>query len=111
MNTHEAFSSVLARGARRRGGGVGPGAVSIAADHHGRALSAGGYRRPHRAAGGCCHGEGAEESGRGAEQDGRAVRRSEEHTSELQSLTNLVCRLLLEKKNTMARAEVSEGKS
>src|SRR5438093_2329333 len=31
----------------------------------------------------------------------RVVRafRSEEHTSELQSLTNLVCRLLLEKKN------------
>src|SRR5258706_12095489 len=27
-----------------------------------------------------------------------ANRRSEEHTSELQSLTNLVCRLLLEKK-------------
>src|SRR5437016_10068142 len=27
------------------------------------------------------------------------VLRSEEHTSELQSLTNLVCRLLLEKKN------------
>src|ERR1019366_8930912 len=27
------------------------------------------------------------------------VQRSEEHTSELQSLTNLVCRLLLEKKN------------
>src|SRR5438046_7317481 len=27
------------------------------------------------------------------------VSRSEEHTSELQSLTNLVCRLLLEKKN------------
>src|SRR5262249_61879712 len=27
-------------------------------------------------------------------------RRSEEHTSELQSLTNLVCRLLLEKTNT-----------
>src|SRR5438046_6955360 len=27
-----------------------------------------------------------------------AIRRSEEHTSELQSLTNLVCRLLLEKK-------------
>src|SRR5215213_10987539 len=26
------------------------------------------------------------------------MRRSEEHTSELQSLTNLVCRLLLEKK-------------
>src|SRR5262249_57855139 len=30
-------------------------------------------------------------------------RRSEEHTSELQSLTNLVCRLLLEKKNSEAR--------
>src|SRR5258706_8583034 len=29
-----------------------------------------------------------------------AVARSEEHTSELQSLTNLVCRLLLEKKKT-----------
>src|SRR5437016_9985406 len=28
-----------------------------------------------------------------------ALVRSEEHTSELQSLTNLVCRLLLEKKN------------
>src|SRR2546430_4196569 len=29
----------------------------------------------------------------------RALRRSEEHTSELQSQSNLVCRLLLEKKN------------
>src|SRR5437016_7972314 len=29
-----------------------------------------------------------------------SVIRSEEHTSELQSLTNLVCRLLLEKKKT-----------
>src|SRR2546430_4325227 len=28
------------------------------------------------------------------------ARRSEEHTSELQSQSNLVCRLLLEKKNT-----------
>src|SRR5262249_60600095 len=28
-----------------------------------------------------------------------SAHRSEEHTSELQSLTNLVCRLLLEKKN------------
>src|SRR5258706_7387186 len=32
----------------------------------------------------------------------RKVARSEEHTSELQSLTNLVCRLLLEKKKTYA---------
>src|SRR5437016_10810316 len=30
----------------------------------------------------------------------RRAGRSEEHTSELQSLTNLVCRLLLEKKKT-----------
>ena len=29
--------------------------------------------------------------------------RSEEHTSELQSLTNLVCRLLLEKKKKQIR--------
>src|SRR5262249_59070421 len=29
----------------------------------------------------------------------RSSSRSEEHTSELQSLTNIVCRLLLEKKN------------
>src|SRR5438093_6331064 len=32
------------------------------------------------------------------------VARSEEHTSELQSLTNLVCRLLLEKKKIMIPA-------
>src|SRR5699024_12842793 len=31
--------------------------------------------------------------------DGDAIRRSEEHTSELQSRFDLVCRLLLEKKN------------
>src|SRR2546430_10171506 len=35
--------------------------------------------------------------------DGSEVYRSEEHTSELQSQSNLVCRLLLEKKKT-ARA-------
>src|SRR2546430_5063310 len=32
--------------------------------------------------------------------DGRLAERSEEHTSELQSQSNLVCRLLLEKKKT-----------
>src|SRR5437016_7297947 len=36
---------------------------------------------------------------RGREPSTRSEGRSEEHTSELQSLTNLVCRLLLEKKN------------
>src|SRR5262249_60677238 len=37
---------------------------------------------------------------RGGELHRDAGARSEEHTSELQSLTNLVCRLLLEKKKT-----------
>src|SRR2546425_4965225 len=36
--------------------------------------------------------------------------RSEEHTSELQSLAYLVCRLLLEKKKTKTRREVSDSK-
>src|SRR5262249_61451581 len=35
---------------------------------------------------------------RDSQQTGHDAARSEEHTSELQSLTNLVCRLLLEKK-------------
>src|SRR5262249_58337550 len=34
----------------------------------------------------------------------RESARSEEHTSELQSLTNIVCRLLLDKKKTYRRA-------
>src|SRR5260370_32729677 len=48
--------------------------------------------------------------GRGADADakqhpeGAQTERSEEHTSELQSHLNLVCRLLLEKKNTTYRA-------
>src|SRR5438132_2641112 len=37
---------------------------------------------------------------------GAARSRSEEHTSELQSHSDLVCRLLLEKKNTARRAAV-----
>src|SRR2546430_11407588 len=35
------------------------------------------------------------------------LRRSEEHTSELQSQSNLVCRLLLEKKKNLQRVAVS----
>src|SRR5438093_5651950 len=35
--------------------------------------------------------------------------RSEEHTSELQSLTNLVCRLLLEKKKTNRRHKPTQA--
>src|SRR2546430_12495185 len=36
---------------------------------------------------------------------GTARHRSEEHTSELQSQSNLVCRLLLEKKNNSTRRQ------
>src|SRR2546427_4477822 len=43
--------------------------------------------------------------GAGNEREGRA--RSEEHTSELQSQSNLVCRLLLEKKNNKTRTTLS----
>src|SRR2546430_6463325 len=39
---------------------------------------------------------------------GRAASRSEEHTSELQSQSNLVCRLLLEKKKTTMTALLSD---
>src|SRR2546430_9146578 len=39
----------------------------------------------------------------------RALRRSEEHTSELQSQSNLVCRLLLEKKKTLLAHVCHDG--
>src|SRR5258705_2856651 len=38
---------------------------------------------------------------------GRVATRSEEHTSELQSLRHLVCRLLLEKKKNMQTAVIT----
>src|SRR2546430_10348744 len=41
-----------------------------------------------------------------AEQDELALARSEEHTSELQSQSNLVCRLLLEKKKKKQRPNI-----
>src|SRR5437899_10527211 len=40
----------------------------------------------------------------GNSRDGNGAARSEEHTSELQSLRHLVCRLLLEKKNATVDA-------
>src|SRR2546425_1792397 len=40
----------------------------------------------------------------------RCLRRSEEHTSELQSLAYLVCRLLLEKKKTRKNSLTSRQK-
>src|SRR5687767_15738725 len=52
-----------------------------------------GPRRPRRWCGGT-----RRPRGRGRVRRGRRVPRSEEHTSELQSLAYLVCRLLLEKK-------------
>src|SRR2546430_9944384 len=42
-----------------------------------------------------------------AHQDERVVRRSEEHTSELQSQSNLVCRLLLDKKTQTSDGPIS----
>src|SRR5256885_10247352 len=59
-------------------------------------------RRP--PAGGALHAQGPRrkhEDRLAPHGQGRARRRSEEHTSELQSPCNLVCRLLLEKKNTL----------
>src|SRR2546426_4417980 len=63
-----------------------------------------GRHRPRR---GGAHGPTAA----GNEGDVRCVRgglRSEEHTSELQSPCNLVCRLLLEKKKKNKRYDLSE---
>src|SRR5256886_6681888 len=40
---------------------------------------------------------------------GSLVRRSEEHTSELQSQSNIVCRLLLEKKNVTNTVRARRG--
>src|SRR5688572_31893090 len=42
---------------------------------------------------------------------GERIHRSEEHTSELQSQSNLVCRLLLEKKKKKQNMSLSERKS
>src|SRR5205814_6172501 len=52
--------------------------------------------------------------GVGAEEEARlavAEFRSEEHTSELQSLRHLVCRLLLEKKKTFVASYPSKNRS
>src|SRR5260370_3729759 len=40
-----------------------------------------------------------------------APARSEEHTSELQSHLNLVCRLLLEKKTKLLRSSLEQGRT
>src|SRR5688572_31481719 len=55
--------------------------------------SAGSATEPHR----------VREGERLDRHEGKRVVRSEEHTSELQSQSNLVCRLLLEKKNELVK--------
>src|SRR5437016_8759580 len=62
--------------------------VVLRVDHHGRESAVLGRGPDHR---------------RATDVDVLDDLRSEEHTSELQSLTNLVCRLLLEKKKKRTR--------
>src|SRR5204863_10136897 len=75
----------------RRRGRRGRGEHGRAADGHARAGRR--LRRDRSSKGGPAHGDGRRP------ERGRALHaRSEEHTSELQSRRDLVCRLLLEKK-------------
>src|SRR5437868_9927279 len=75
-----------------------PGAAVPAQHLHGADTDAGATRPPPRGCQGL--GPGHRLRGRRAE-PGAAERRSEEHTSELQSRFDLVCRLLLEKKKNI----------
>src|SRR3989441_6316870 len=84
------FETSGSRGERARNSPYGPGGEPVPAGSAGPRHGA--ARRVHRR---------AEPRGRQARSDESARRsraRSEEHTSELQSLAYLVCRLLLEKK-------------
>src|SRR5436853_3703659 len=55
-------------------------------------------------------GAGGDGVGRGGHELERRVPRSEEHTSELQSLRHLVCRLLLEKKKKKKEKNICKKK-
>src|SRR2546430_4451208 len=66
---------------------------SPAARHHARGRRDRGQRRQGEGSAVRCPGRGLHQAG-----VERRAHRSEEHTSELQSQSNLVCRLLLEKK-------------
>src|SRR5260370_23590411 len=66
----------------------------------GRRLRARAVRRPR---GGEARSRGKPQRGGGAGRAAPGRRRSEEHTSELQSHLNLVCRLLLEKKKKVSK--------
>src|SRR5436309_7060400 len=81
------FRSLLRRGVQRRVGAEN-GRVQRSA------VRVGGVPGPHRLG----EGRGADAEVRDLEDQFAVLLRSEEHTSELQSRENLVCRLLLEKK-------------
>src|SRR5687767_15720341 len=70
-----------------------------------------GPPRPHRSSARCPrHPDTSPDPGLG-DSDCALCARSEEHTSELQSLAYLVCRLLLEKKKTYCASSVQHGSS
>src|SRR5258705_1782939 len=66
--------------------------------HHARCLPR--HSVPRLGASGCANGGSPA-------RDGASESRSEEHTSELQSLRHLVCRLLLEKKKKTSTSQVN----
>src|SRR5258706_2137347 len=76
-------------------------ALPICTDRAG--LDPGGAAGPGRDHGGCRGAAGLHAH------HGHRHARSEEHTSELQSLTNLVCRLLLEKKKNQVTTDSGTG--
>src|SRR5688572_31591426 len=63
------------------------------------------HQRPHRRGPAPPNGR-PDRAGARVARRGRVAERSEEHTSELQSQSNLVCRLLLEKKKPRSMSEV-----
>src|SRR5262249_60346347 len=89
LSLHDALPICQAGAAGRRGTGETP--------HHAILLANGARPRRPRAAGGPRPRLPPGGPGRTTRRRARPAPRSEEHTSELQSLTNLVCRLLLEK--------------
>src|SRR2546425_4214174 len=79
--------------------------LAAATTHEHRVRSGGEDHRPAGAGGNPGSGERFETTGR----PGGIGRRSEEHTSELQSLAYLVCRLLLEKKKKKIRIKINRN--
>src|SRR5690606_39409519 len=94
----------MARGASQHAGGEARQADQLEL----QALATGQRADPGRGAGGH-HVARLQAEVAGDVLDQRNDRRSEEHTSELQSRANLVCRLLLEKKNMFERMHGDES--